>query len=233
MKAVIEQKRVIPFGEEFMKDKKVNDNIYAYFQIKSYLTKDRQRYVYKKDATATAIQSYFEEKQLNISLSTVKRNIALFKKIKLITESKRVDEFGKEQSIYLLKDDFKFFAYVPLDTLTYLANTATENVIKIYAYLLNKYEFKAKTNDTYIFTKKELLEAIGYSTDNNRSYKIISDIILCLDNNGLIEYKEFFVKNFEENPTPQIRLTKVNTKVRNMKESRAAKSSYAAAFQYI
>lgn len=51
------------------------------------------------------------------------------------------------------------------EMLSYLVNTRNSNAIKIYIYLLNKFQWKEK----YVFTLKELLVAIGYSENSNNS----------------------------------------------------------------
>lgn len=108
-----------------------------------------------------------------------------------------------------------------LDTLKYLVDTATPNIIKVYAYLKNKYQqhlwIKKNKNPNvpkFTFSRKDLVEALGYSSidgkagTKNRS--MVENILICLSNNGLIEISET-EKIFNHNiKVPYFVLDKVN-----------------------
>ena len=74
------------------------------------------------------------------------------------------------------------FQLIELDTLRYLVNTSNSEVIKVYAYLLNK----SQNFVNYSFTGKELAIAIGYDYKQKNTKNKIKDIILFLENNGLL-----------------------------------------------
>ena len=59
---------------------------------------------------------------------------------------------------------------------------------------------------------------IGYKTNgNSEPYKMMDNILLCLVNNGLLEYEEFYELNNEGKPTPKHRIKVVKTKVKGKK----------------
>ena len=221
-----EELRYFPLGGRMMKDKKVNDNIYGYLQSISYLNKDGERFIYKSDVSPTKIERYFKSCEgMEISLSTVKRNLTLFKskKVGLLVEGKTMDNYNREVDVYFLPMiEDEPYKLIPLETLKYLVDTSNGNVIKTYVYLLNKYGWKKD----YTFTKGELIEGIGYNPNSRNkdgryvSYEMMDNILLCLVNNGLLDYVEFYDTNNEGKPTPKHKITFVGTKVKGMRKAK-------------
>lgn len=70
------------------------------------------------------------------------------------------------------------------EMLWYVVSTRNKQAVKIYTYLLNKHLWKQLTQDTYVFTKRELLEAIGYSKTSN------NNLMLSMVGNILEAFKE-------------------------------------------
>ena len=106
------------------------------------------------------------------------------------------------------------YVFVKADTLRYLINTATPNVIKVYTYLKRMYSiYKKNSNYKNWTTKKELLEAIGY-TARQENYTMLNDILKCLEFAGLIEYNILYYKNNTQHVIPNIVTNKVNDDVR-------------------
>src|SRR5690606_22632436 len=105
---------------------------------------------------------------------------------------------GKEVSAFILLENFALFQYIPLETLEYLADTASSTVIKLYAFLLNKFLWKAKFNDTYVFTYAELAAEIGH----NGNTRIIRNCLNSLSNSELIDYCNFYVMTDSGVPSP-------------------------------
>ena len=220
-------KKIFSLEENFMKDKKIYDTIWAYFQLNSYKDKDGNTFVYKtKDFTPTNILRNIQtvvgykpngKEIYNISLSTVKNNINLYKRMGLMWEGKTTDLYGKEVDVIFLKNEFEYYQLVEYETLRFLMNSTNGVVIKIYVYLLNKYMWKQETKEQYIFTKKELGENIGYSNQNNTN-KMIDDCLLNLKNNGLIDWVEFTELNKDGKPMKLHKLTFVGTRVKGMEK---------------
>ena len=69
------------------------------------------------------------------------------------------------ENFYFPYNEAGKYKLVNYEMLSYLVNTRNSNAIKIYIYLLNKFQWK----ENYVFTLKELLIAIGYSENSNNS----------------------------------------------------------------
>lgn len=84
------------------------------------------------------------------------------------------------------------FLIVPTDTMILLVNTGLPNILKVYWFLRYKmlqhlYEKKNNPNlPKYSFSRKSLLEEIGYIKDQ-RNYDMIDKILDTLQKKGLLE----------------------------------------------
>ena len=202
--------RKLSLRTDLLGDKKVDYNLYGHLQALSYL-KDGKRFVYAVDATPSQLLAMTPVdgagKKIT-SLATIKRVMSFFKGVGLITEGKVEDLNGKEVKCYWLHEDENYFQFINLDTLRFLCNATNSNVIKVYAYLLNKsFYFEG-----YTFTKKELLDAIGYSS-KDKGQQLMDDILLALTKFGLIKFESCYEKNYDGNPVPKMRLLSAKTKV--------------------
>ena len=202
--------RKLSLRADLLGDKKVDYNLYGHLQALSYL-KDGKRFVYAVDATPSQLLTMTPVdgagKKIT-SLATIKRVMKFFKDSGLITEGKVEDLSGKEVKCFWLNEDENYFQFIQLDTLRFLCNTTNSNVIKTYAYLLNKsFYFEG-----YTFTKKELLDAIGYSS-KDKGQQLMDDILLGLSKFGLIKFESCYERNYDGNPVPKMRLLEVKTKV--------------------
>lgn len=202
--------RLIPLTEEFMNDKKTHDTVWGILQCRSYLNTDNKRFVYMFNAKADTIADELNSiRSKSISNKTVRNTLQLYKDLGLITEGKtKLKDKSIEVDCYFLNDSFTVFKLIPKDTLRFLLNTATDNVIKVYVYLINKYEWKQQTKEQYNFSLKELCLAIGYK-ENQNSRDMIKDILKSLKNNGLIDYIETYYHDGSK-PIPIMILTKVS-----------------------
>ena len=201
--------RKLSLRADLLGDKKVDYNLYGHLQAMSYL-KDGKRFVYAVDATPSKLldMTPTEDGKKITSLATIKRVMKFFKDSGLITEGKVEDLAGKQVKCFWLNEDENYFQFIQLDTLRFLCNTTNSNVIKTYAYLLNKsFYFEG-----YTFTKKELLDAIGYSS-KDKGQQLMDDILLGLSKFGLIKFESCYERNYDGNPVPKMRLLEVKTKV--------------------
>ena len=201
--------RKLSLRADLLGDKKVDYNLYGHLQALSYL-KDGKRFVYASEATPSKLldMTPTENGKKITSLRTIQRVLKFFKDSGLITEGKVEDLAGKEVKCFWLNEDENYFQFIQLDTLRFLCNTTNSNVIKTYAYLLNKsFYFEG-----YTFTKKELLDAIGYSS-KDKGQQLMDDILLALTKFGLIKFESCYEKNYDGNPVPKMRLLSAKTKV--------------------
>lgn len=200
------QKRLISLADEFMKDKKILDIQWVYLQLNSYIGKDIQgnhhRFVYKTFPMFNDLQfyntvielplKYTDNEEKICCYNTFVNSFKLLKKINYVQEGKIVDNHKKEVDVYYLKEDFTPFKLIPYKTLQELQELYCKNIIKVYTYLLNCFDFKKNKNEKYKFTLEELATAVGYTSRGyNEELKKILEI---LKNNDFIQYHKEKIK---------------------------------------
>lgn len=207
--------RFIPLTEGFM-DKKTNDILYGYLQTITYLDKNRERYVIQNDLDN---QLHIIKDLMDLKTNkTVKAHLKHLIEVGLVVKGTTKDLKGNDiDCLYLPTKEHNIFKLIPLETLEYLIFTKNKFSIKIYVYLLNKYQWKNGENKTYEFSKKELLRAVGWKGTHQREYDIINNILLDLSNSGLISYFEGY-KMTNGVKHPYLGLTYVGAEVRGLKE---------------
>lgn len=96
-------------------------------------------------------------------------------------------------------------------TVRFLNNTVKKPVHKAYVYLGQRWNYKGAG---YEFTLEELGTHIGKKPNNNSViYKELNDILLCLKNNGLIDYCSYY-----DGKMKKMKLTMFTTRVKGMEE---------------
>lgn len=183
----------------FLNDKKIDGELYAFLQSYSYPNENKETIVNKKDLPI----------QVEIcKMIGIKSRTTLKTHLNYLIEKGYVVEEGDK---YILPNQEEIFFMIPLDTLKFLNDALKEQVVKIYLYLGQRWKYKQ--ND-YIFTIEEIAQHIGIKLGNNlRNYDIINNALICLCNNGLIDYVEFY-----EGDKPRKRLTQFSLHVKNIKK---------------
>ena len=207
--------RTFPIKDDFLGDKKLNDIIYGFFQTHSYLYTDNEqkiRYCWKTETSAAKIIEYFKtiDTTAPVSERTIRNMIKLFAQSGILTEGTL-----KNKKVYLLPDlKPGEYTYIKTETLRFLVNTSTSNVIKVYSFLKRKHEqhIDLKYKEPYRFSQSKLLEVIGYNGKNNNSdnLKMIKDILTSLQNNGLIKTHKEWIKTGNDNAAEYFVLDEVN-----------------------
>lgn len=102
------------------------------------------------------------------------------------------------------------YQIIEKDMLQYLANTRSNQAIRVYISLLDWYLWKKKENNEFIFTNRDILEKLGYSKDNKVASGAITDILESFAREGVIKYEHFYETNIlptgKEVPIPRMRL---------------------------
>lgn len=213
--------RTIPLDKTYLSEKNVDYKIYSFLQSISHMpAHGKSRLIYRKDSqlgklTNRGLLSLFNNNVRpadQLSDSTFRRRMSLFKKVGLIADDAILDSKGVLQKVLVLSLNFEIFQHVPDSTLKYLADTASSEVIKIYAYLLNKYLWKAKTSNSpsYTFTLKELAKEIGLSISNNGNTTKVRNCLISLQASELITFESFYNTRFGMTPLPQFKLINAN-----------------------
>ncbi|MBO3320264.1 hypothetical protein CYK62_11125 [Clostridium perfringens] len=178
----------IPMTKEFNK-KSVNDWLYGYLQSISYVDENKKTFVYKEHVNQSELveKAPKNDKGKSPSKSKISRDFNKLIALGFIKETKVIGLNGNMVPAYELPyDKQELYKLIPLDTLIYLLDIGSKYLIKIYIYLLNKFQWKIKSGEYYNFSYKELIrECLGMkSTTNSRDYTIVRN---CLD--ALIKLK--------------------------------------------
>lgn len=212
-----EIKKSIPMTKEFNK-KVVNDWLYGYLQSISYVDADGVTFVYPNDVNCTNIAQKCPLNNLGRQPSRNKIMSDL-KKLELLGFVKRGNVQGldnsKVKNAYILPfNENELFKIIPLETLKYIITTMSIHSIKIYIYLLNKFQWKIKSNDYYNFTSKELItECLGLkSITHSRDYQTILFVLDALEKFKLVEIVKDY-KKVNGQLTTQWKLIAVKTKI--------------------
>lgn len=174
--------RRIPLTDDFLYYR-IPDLIYGYIQHKAtYNPNTEQLYI-------TADNLRKNKKTLEVLCDCSRRTID--RQIQMLIEAGFIIETtnGKE-CIYVVSTIGDKWQIIDFDMLEYLLNTRNNNVIKVYAYLLNKYLWKQENGTHYIFTIGELAEMLGYTTKQRDTNKMIENILESLLREGIIKWRE-------------------------------------------
>ena len=201
--------RKLSLRADLLGDKKVDYNLYGHLQAMSYL-KDGKRFVYASEATPSKLlgMTPVDNGKKITSLKTIQRVMKFFKDSGLITEGKVEDLSGKLVKCFWLNEDENYFQLINLETLRFLCDVANSDVIKTYAYLLNKNFYF----EDYSFSCKEIAEMLGYSYRTEVVSKV-ENILKSLKAFGLVEHADYYEKNYDGNPVPKKRLVYVSQTV--------------------
>ena len=137
----------------------------------------------------------------------------------------------KEEEIMIGKDVYASYVFpynydenyqlVDNEMLWYVVSTRNNQAVRVYVYLLNCYYWKIREGDNYIFTNKDILKVLGYSTDNKLASSIISNILESFSREGVIKYAEFYeeytLNNGNTIPLPRKKLLFVASKKSELK----------------
>lgn len=202
--------------DDFMQFK-TNDLLYAFMR---YLSTARP--LYEKGKPTGQYKEYLPVKEFvknkkliagicGCSTRTIERHINQLFEAKLLDEVVYVDQSeGKngevrehEYSCYLFPyDENGTYKIVDRDFIKYLVDTRNAHCIRIYLYLLNKYEWKSD----YSFSLVELQKAIGYSENTKAATDTVKNIIESMAREGIIRYEEeydYIEKNGEIHKVPR------------------------------
>ena len=186
----------------FLKNKKIDDLLYGYVRIHSkwHMGED-YTYCYKNLVTFSKVTKYFKEEGAQPypykSKTTFAAHLKTLTEAGWVYEGGQFPESGSDQEVFSLAELFKGQCVImSLDTMTLLVNTAIPNIIKTYSFLKFKMVqhnyLKQKKPDIpkYSFSRKSLLETIGYTRKQN---DMMDEILNTLQEKGLIkihiEYK--------------------------------------------
>lgn len=124
------------------------------------------------------------------STRTIDRHIEKLFEAGLLDEGIEVVEInGKEydyECFWFPYDYDATYKIVDKSLVEYLVHTRNAQGIRIYLYLLNKYQWKKD----YLFTIKELKEALGYAESTKSVDSLIKNVLASFKAEGIIKYEK-------------------------------------------
>lgn len=174
--------RRFPLTEDFM-NYRVDDLLYGYLQYKA-------TYNPNKDRLYITLDNLRKNKSNIETLCGCSRR-TIDRQIKSLIEAGMVEEVIEDNKyIYSLPCVGNRYQIIDWNMLEYLLNTRNHNSIRLYVYLLNKYQWKYETKENYCFTIAELAQAIGYQSKQTSTNKMIKDILNSFYREGIIKWRE-------------------------------------------
>lgn len=161
----------------FLNNSKISAELYAFFLVLSVGENGETR-VYKNKLPSTKI---IAEEILRKSRSTYNNYINTLKKEGYLEDKGEYWVLPKVEEMYFTME---------LDLLQHFIYSIKEEVLKVYIYLGQRYNYKP---GDYVFTIKEICEHLGLGYERN--HKAISSHIDLLQNLGLITIVHFYEGN--------------------------------------
>ena len=168
----------IPVEGLFMKNT-LNDKVYGWLQVNSFnqSVADTKRtispkYIIEQERPWTTLFPELDEKRARRKF---KEEIKKCIKIGLVKETDYVKGNATIDCYELPFNYEELYYLIPSKTLEYLVNTQSKNAIRIYCYLMFRYQGKKR----YTFTQKELIKNVfnNKSTTNESLNIMIQDIL--------------------------------------------------------
>ena len=190
-----------------------NDILYAImYALATFNPKEKKLYLAKRSFIANKKSVYnicgFTDARM------MKRHLAKLIEKGLVSED--------ETNYYFPQNIEEKYQIIEKDMLQYLANTRSNQAIRVYISLLDWYLWKKKENTEFIFTNRDILEKLGYSQDNKVASSAITDILESFAREGVIKYEHFYETNIlasgKEVPVPRMRLMFVARDKKELRE---------------
>lgn len=195
--------RVFSLEEDFM-NWKTNDLLYAFMRCLSTAKPEVEEGKMVKTANNKVkyreylpIKTFKKNKKViaeicGCTTRTIDRQLEKLFECGLLDEGVEVITMnGKEydyECFWFPYDYDGTFKIVDKDVIEYLVHTRNGQAIRIYLYLLNKYQWKKD----YVFTIQEIKEALGYSATTKTVDTLIKNVLASFKAEGVIKYEKFY-----------------------------------------
>lgn len=192
--------RIFSLEQDFM-NWKTNDLLYAFMRCLSTAKPEVEDGKMVKTANNKVkyreylpIKTFKKNKKLiagicNCNPKTIDRHIEKLAEAGLLDEGIEVVEInGKEYDYpcYWFPYDYDgAYKLIDKEIINYLVNTRNSHAIRIYLYLLNKYQWKKD----YLFTIQEIREALGYAASTQSCDVLIKNVLASFKAEGIIKYE--------------------------------------------
>lgn len=175
---------------------KTNDLLYGFMRG---LSTARTFYEDGKQITREylPIKTFKKNKKLIASICNVSTR-QIDNQLNKLTEAGLLDEGIERIEINGTQYDYPCFWFpynydenyelIDINVVRYLVNTRNSQAIRVYIYLLNKYKWKKD----YIFTIRELKQALGYAESTITAIGMIRDILASFRKEGIIQFTKIY-----------------------------------------
>lgn len=203
-----EYTRRISLEKDFM-NYSTDDLLYgAMAYLATYHPEEKKLYLTKKNYAKNR-KNFYNLIGSN-EAKTLKRHLNKLIEKGLIAEED-VKSGGEKYPSYTFPYDYDTnYQIVENEMLWYIVSTRNQQAVKVYTQMLNWYLWKQKEDEEFIFTNKDIMKSLGYSTDNKLASSMVSNILESFKREGVIEFEEFFEEKIMEEgnsiPTPKKRL---------------------------
>ena len=207
---LLDRKRRFSLEDNFM-NYSVDDILFgAMYYLATFHPTKRVFYLTKKKFTQN---KNIIKKACDVSTQTLNNHLKKLLEHGLIQEQE-IKSGGVAYPSYTFSYKYKEkYQLIDNEMLWYIVTTRSQQAIKLYIYLLDKYNWKKSNGENYIFTNTELLKAIGYSTNssNQKASSVVNNILESYLREGVIKYETFYeeiiLPNGKTVPSPRKRLT--------------------------
>lgn len=188
-------KRKFSLDDDFM-NFKTNDLLYGFMRSLSTAEptgekNEKGKMIYQE---YLPIKTFKKNRKLiasicNCTVGTINNQVNKMIEEGLIEEGVAIGKTDKKDYEY---DSYRFpaaekeknFKIIDCELVRYLVDTRNSQAIRIFLYLLSKYQWKKD----YIFTRDEIREALGYSPSTTSCYSLINNCLASFKAEGLIDF---------------------------------------------
>lgn len=207
---LLNRKRRLSLEDAFM-NYSIDDILFgAMYYLATYHPEQKVFYLTKKNFTKN---KDIIKRACDVSAQTLKNHLNKLLESNLIQEAD-IKSGDVSYPSYTFSYEYKEkYQLIENEMLWYIVTTRSQQAIKLYIYLLDKYNWKKETNDNYVFTNLELIGALGYSTNssNQKANTVVNNILESFAREGVIKYENFYEEIVSDCgktvPSPRKRLT--------------------------
>ncbi len=215
-----EYKRRMSLEEDFM-NYATDDLLYGMmYHLATYNPNTNELYLSKQTYEKHRQDFYF---YCDINTKTLKRHLDKLIARGLIKDKDENNEplkmlvNGKMELVFTFPYDKKgHYRLVNNDMLWYLVSTRNKQAIRTYLYLYNGFLWKQNGYESFVFTNKSILKALGYTgTDSRLASSGITNILESFQREGVIDYHIVYIQGSDDRgntfPMPQMVLDFIAT----------------------
>lgn len=191
-----EYTRRFSLEDDFM-DYSTNDLLYGFMQyLATYHPVERKLYLTK--------QKFQENKKIISAICGYKSNTTIRNNVAKLL----LNNFISEELVKLHDTDIECYTFpydcncryqlINNEMLWYIISTRNLQAIKVYLYLLNKYNWKVQENKNYEFSISEIKLKLGYSSATKTADSLIGNILESFAREGIISYEDIYEARINE-----------------------------------